>query len=666
MKTLIPPVLAFTFASLFAHAQDFPFGSVSVNDITMKRYERDTGASAVVLREFGYAFISEADYHLKFKYHVRIKILSKNGLDRGNIEVILRREGSERAERVEEIKASSFAFENGQVREERVDNKDIFTEDHNKYQQIKKFAIPNVRVGSVIEVAYTIDSPFIYNFRTWEFQSGIPKMESEYWASLPGVYLYNITLRGFLKLSKNESEIIKQCLGTATSPLSGGFSADCSLMKFAMKDIPAFIEEDYMTAKKNFLSAIYFELSEVRYPDGRVDKVTKEWKDADAELRQDSKFGVQLRRGKDIGDEIESLVQNELDPLAKAKKVFNFIKARYAWNDTYGIVSELGIKKAFDEGTGNVADINLSLVAALRFAGLDAEPVILSTRRNGLVLELHPVLSDFNYVIAKVNIGDKVYLADATDKFYPFGMLPKRCINGKGRVMADKGSYWIDLTPSDKGKIITALMVTLANDGIMRGTLTTTFMGYEAVTKREEILAFHSQDDYIKELKSNLKAVEIKSYHIDNLGDLEKPVTRKLDVEIVAVDQPDVQSFLFNPFLLEKWDGNPFKSDERLYPVDFGVPLERTSVFTLDYPSDFRIENVPAPVGLALPNAGGRFLFDARNTGNKLSLTHSLSITKTVYSSAEYHYLKELFDRILQLQNGELIFSRQPKAGGGN
>ena len=153
MKTLIPPVIAFTLASLFAHAQDFPFGAISGNEFTMKRYERDTGASAVVLKEFGYAFISDADYHLRFKYHVRIKVLNKNGLDRGNIEVALRRERSDRAERIEEIRASSFALENGQVREERVDSRNIFIEDHDKYKQIEKFAIPNVRVGSIIELA---------------------------------------------------------------------------------------------------------------------------------------------------------------------------------------------------------------------------------------------------------------------------------------------------------------------------------------------------------------------------------------------------------------------------------------------------------------------------------------------------------------------------------
>lgn len=660
MKISLFSAFLLLFAGSFVVAQDFPYGAVSLNDLTMKRYEPDTSAAAVVLKEFGEAYIQNGDkYNLVFRFHVRIKILNKNGLTQSDIEIPLLKDGGTRQEKIVTLKASSFNLENGRVEELALPDRNIFTENRNKYVDVKKFAIPNVRTGSVIEMEYTLESPFIFNFRPWEFQSDIPKMESEYWAKMPGVYTYNITLRGFLKLAKNESSIVKDCLGTAQNPLSGGFSADCALMKFAMKDIPAFVEEDYMTARKNFLSSIQFELSEVRHPDGRVDKITKEWKDAELELRQDAKFGVQLRRGRELGQEVEKLIVGETDPLAKARKVYNFIRDWYLWNGTDGKYSEFGIKKAFDARKGNVGDINLSLVAALRFAGLDADPVILSTRDNGTVVELHPVLSEFNYVIAKITIGEKTYLTDATGKYYPFGLLPERCLNGKGRVIGDGQSYWIDLKPTDAGKTISILSLKLDSAGSMRGTLTTTFMGYDAVTKRQEILSFPSHDDYIRELKKSLTVLEVAGYELKNVDDREKSITRKLEIELTAFDDPEVSTFLFSPFILDKWTENPFRSNERLYPVDFGTPIERVMIFTLEYPKEFEIVNLPEKVGLSLPNGGGRFLFEPGNSGNRLSVNHSLSIRKTVFSSVEYHYLKELFNHIIQVQNGELIFKKK-------
>ena len=144
-----------------------------------------------------------------------------------------------------------------------------------------------------------------------------------------------------------------------------------------------------------------------------------------------------------------------------------------------------------------------------------------------------------------------------------------------------------------------------------------------------------------------------------DLEDLDKAVVRKLNIEMEAFDQPLASNVLFNPFILDKWSENPFKSRERLYPVDFGIPLERITVLNLEFPDDYEIANLPEAVGMSLPNSGGRYLLEARILGKKLLMTNSLSIKKTVYSSSEYHYLKELFNRILQIQNAELIFKKK-------
>src|SRR5690242_3765845 len=101
------------FAVSFLAAQDFPYGAVSLNDLTMKRYEPDTSAAAVVLNEFGEAYIQNGDnYNLVFKFHVRIKILNKNGLTQSDIEIPLLKDGGTRQEKIVSLKASSFNLEN--------------------------------------------------------------------------------------------------------------------------------------------------------------------------------------------------------------------------------------------------------------------------------------------------------------------------------------------------------------------------------------------------------------------------------------------------------------------------------------------------------------------------------------------------------------------------
>ncbi|HEX6224570.1 MAG TPA: hypothetical protein VFZ52_09180 [Chryseolinea sp.] len=649
-------LLVFT-NSLLCIGQDhgFPFGQVTYRELEIKKYDPDTTAAAVILDEFGEAYVdNNNDHNIIFEYHVKIKVLKQAGVSYGDFEIPLRKNESNK-EKIIGVKASSFNFENGSMRETKLDPKKVYTQNLYKYLDIAKFAVPNVQQGGVIEISYKLESPFFRNFRPWDFQGDIPKIKSEYWTLIPANYNYTISLKGNLPLSKDESLLIKNCFTPG-----GQAYADCSRMKFGMKNIPAFIEEDFMTAKSNFLSAVNFELMEVNRFDGRKDKITREWKDVDEELRESSEFGVQIKRGKDIVDaKVEQLIAGETDPLTKAQKIYDFIKGWYTWNDTYGFYSEFGIKKAFDNKTGNVGDINLSLVAALKYAALDAEPMLLSTRRNGLVTDLYPVITEFNYVVAKLNIGDKVYLLDATDPHYPFGLLPVRCLNGKGRVMNSKDSYWYTIKPSNREKTVSFYDLKLGDDGIIRGSIQYTYSGYDAVFQRKQINKFGDDREYVHDLVNKLPGVSVKKYQLDNPADLKKSVVLKMDVEIEPINKLDGENFLFNPMIKKSWETNPFKSPERLYPVDFGVPIEQITIFNLEYPAQYQVEGVPAKIGMTIPQGGGQFNFDFQNTGNKLAMNNSLFISKPVFASQEYHSLKELFNHVLASQQTELIFSKK-------
>lgn len=647
---LISLITCFVFPA-WAQQGDFPFREFRYIELQNNTYDKDTSAQAVVLNEFGDAhIISNDDINLVFDYHVKIKILKTGGLDEANITVYLRKQDN-RYEVLRSVEASTFTIVNGTVKETPFDGKSIFTQNRHKYLDVKKFTLPNVQVGSIMDIKYTVESPFIYNFKPWYFQSDLPKVHSEFWATIPANYHYNITLRGFLKLTSNESEVINDCFKP------NGHSADCAKYKFVMKDIPAFIEEEYMTASSNYIAAINFELSEIKYFDGRLDKITKEWKDADMELRQDAQFGVQLRRGEDILDnQIEAVLSGETDSLRRARKIYFFIRDWYQWNDDFGKYSEFGIRKAFANKRGNVGDINLSLLAALKYAGLSVEPLLLSTRDNGTPIDIHPVLSDFNYVIAKLRIGKKNYLLDATDDVMPFGMIPTRCLNGKGRALGEEGSYWFEINPADKMKHITVVNLKLDQDGFFRGTIATTYMGYEAFERRKKIKSFGSEKDYFLSLNMQFT---VNKYEFVYVREDDKPLIEKFDVEIEGFTNLKGKSFFFNPFIVERWDKNPFKSSERLYPVDFGIPIEEVMILEIEVPEKIEIVDLPAKVGLALPNKGGRYIYEVQQRGNKILVNHSLVLSKAVFSSQEYHYLKELFSSVVQMQNADLIFKEK-------
>ncbi|RCH55834.1 hypothetical protein DJ568_03505 [Mucilaginibacter hurinus] len=157
-------------------------------------------------------------------------------------------------------------------------------------------------------------------------------------------------------------------------------------------------------------------------------------------------LGQQLKEKGTFKKSVADAIAGKTSEFDKATAIYQLIQQNLKWNGYYGIFSPGGVKKAFDKKEGNIADINLSLIAALSAAGIKAEPVILSTKENGKIDKELPSLNDFNYIIGKVNIDGKTYFADASETTLKLGDLPERALNGVGRVFASKAGEWIQLS----------------------------------------------------------------------------------------------------------------------------------------------------------------------------------------------------------------------------
>jgi len=655
MKKLLI-ILFVSFISFTAFSQNFNFGAITYDDYEFDRKKLDSNANAIVLKEFGTASVQLDDatgrLELIFDYHVKIKIYNKEGFKNANIIVPLYKDDT-REESINDLKASTFNYTGGRFVETVMDKKAVFTENRSKYTRLLKFTLPNLTENSIIEYSYRLKSPNLFNFKTWEFQSEIPKVVSEYIVYIPGIYNYNVSLRGFQKLTDQKAEIARECLRIS------GVNIDCSRITYLMKDIPAFIEEDNMTAPSNFKSAVYFELSDYTNPRGGKVSYTKTWKDIDYELTSDKSFGSQMKRKDVYKDLIPSITKDATDDLGKAQAIFNYIKKQIKWNNYYGIYTEDNIKKSLDTRSGNVADVNLNLVAALSAANLDAEAVILSTRDNGTINKLYPVISNFNYIIAKVNIGDKSYMLDATEPLLPFGLLPLRCVNDQGRVInLKKPSYWIDLKASQKATTSYILNGKLNTEGKVVGILTTISQGYAAFNKRKEIKKYSSPDEFVEKLDDRLTKIRILNHSISNLDSVENSLTEKYEIEFTVNDGSIKNQFYLSPFFINAISKNPFNLNVRTYPVDLGAASDERIIINIGLPEKYNLIEKPKDLAIGLPNSGGRYLLQTNLDNNTLSLSQILQFNNAIYQPEEYPYLKEFYSRIIQNQKAEYLLKK--------
>lgn len=647
------------FIATTAFAQDFPYGKVDNAAIALTKYDKDTSAHAVVLQEFGSTrMVLTNDYDLKliFEYHAKIKFFdNKEFENHGTVMVPVYGDGDS-YEDVQDVRGITFyKDDNGLVQTAELDPKKVFRVKENKHWSTLKFAMPALRNGCVIEINYKIISPYLHNFHSWEFQSDIPKVNSEYEVHIPGFWTYNASLRGSLKLTKNKADVERDCFSFGTS------KADCSDIIYGIANVPAFVEEDYMTARKNYLSAINFELEQyIDLSNGNKIMVTKDWKSIDALLKSLNEFGGQLKRKELMKERIAPFIVNKTDELDKARAIYAYLQKTIKWNEYNDFTSDDGIRKALDAHTGNSADINLALVAALNAAGIRTEAVLLSTRPHGSINKLYPNIGDFNYVIAKANIGDKSYLLDATDPLLPFGELPMRCLNDQGRAFSlDKPSYWIDLATDQREKVTYSFDLTLQENGKLKGTMTRFSMGYSGYLQRKAIKKFNSVDEYLENFSSKFPKLKIIKSDIANLDSLDMPLGETYQIEIDASDNLVHDRYKFNPYFMDWITVNPFKLPERDFPVDWGMPSDQRYILTIHLPAQYTFENPPQNSAFSMPNQGGRFItsFDAGD--NSFTFSDVTQFNKSVYSPDEYPYLKELYNKIILAEKDQMVFKKK-------
>jgi hypothetical protein len=652
-------LLILTLFSTIASAQNFAFGDYSQKEMDMKRYDADTSAHAVVLNEYGTSTINEvADERIKiiYEYHVKIKILDAKAFDKGTVEIPFYTESDDSYENVSEIKGiTTYKDDDGIIQRAELNPSKVITVKENKYWSSLKFALPNLRSGAIIEYTYQHTTPFWDKFHAWHFQDDIPKITSMYEVHIPAFWSYNVLLRGSLRLTKNTSKLEKGCFSRR------GATCDCSHIVYGMENIPAFVEEDYMTSPKNFLSAIYFNLFEyTNLNTGSKILVTKDWKDIDYNLKHADYFGSQLRRKDLLKQYITPVITGQATELAKAKAIYAYIQKNIKWNGLNSRGSDDGIRKALDKHTGNVADVNLALVTALNSAGINTEAVLLSTRTNGLINKLYPVENEFNYVIARTTINGAFYLLDATDPLLSFGLLPLKCLNDQGRVMSlDKPSYWIDLVAEHRKNSTSSLDLTLQNDGKIRGTITTYSIGYQAYEKRKAIKKFNTIDEYVENLDEQMGKIKILKSEVQNLDSLDLPLSEKYEIEINAFDNLNHTRLAFNPFIFDRLIANPFKLNERNYPVDWGMPSDNRVILTMHLPENYVVENFPQGVAISLPNTGGKFITTFNGEDNGFTFSNMTQFNKSIYIPEEYPYLKEFYNKIISAEKTEIIFKKK-------
>lgn len=656
-----------------AMAQNYKFGKVSERELQEQFHPSDSSASAAYLyrnRYTHYNYIQGRGFEVVTEVHERIKIYNKDGFKYATKKISFFVPESGQKEKITGLKAYSFNLVEGSVEKTKLSKTDVFEEKLSKYRHVKKITMPNIKEGTVIELKYTLRSPYERFIDDLKYQYDIPVKKISYKIAIPEFYKFNKRLKGYYHITPKESNknsrltlTSKERVVTRTTVLGARINRSTinyktTISEYEAENIPALKDnEPFVSNVENYRGGIQYELSMVQYPQSIPKFYSTNWKDVSKQIYRSPAFGGELSKTGYFKKDLEEVIAGETNGIKKAIKIFLYVKSKMKWNGYYGKYVEKGTRKAYKEGVGNIAEINLMLTAMLKHSKLNASPVLVSTKNNGI--PLFATSKGFNYVISMVEFPNGGYmLLDASDPNAMPNILPTRALNWNGRKVMENGlSSWVNLIPNTYSEANNNLSVKINEDLSVSGLSRANLTNYQAVAYRKE--NSNKKDEAIIAKLEEDYEIEIENFRVGNKKKLGQPVSQLF--KFSSEDEiEEINGKLYcNPLLFLANTNNPFKSKERKFPVDFGVPMKHKYSVSIQIPTGYKVESVPQPLAIGLPNKIGVFKYQVKTVGNKVTTLAILQISKPFIAPQHYGALKDFYKQMVERQAEKIVLIKE-------
>ncbi len=639
MKLYILPLVAlFLSVSLFAQKdKDLPaFGTADKADLEMKECDFDKNAEALVLFDVETVSCDNRRFDILGDRRVRIKILNDKGLDHANIHIRYRYENHIKP--ISGLVAQTYNLDAaGNVVVTKVEKSQIFDKPINKRYSEIVFTFPQVKAGSIIEYKYTDENPAMGN---WYFQKDVPVKLSRFKLDFPSEL--EITALPFCTLP------LDQKMGEKSNP---------GIQTYTMSNIPALADEPYMSSDEDYLQRLEVKLLAINVPGYPRKSLVYTWPEVIKGLMEDEDFGMQLKKNIPRTQDLDEMLKKLTKPYDKMVTIHEYVRKNMEWNGYDNIWALDGVKSAWKDKKGTSGEINLILVNLLKDAGLVAHPVLVSTRTNGRINTMFADYHQFDKVMAHVQIDDKFYTLDATEKFTPAKLIPLDVSASEGLVIEKIDTYewgWKTLW-NEKNEFKTTVLINaeMNEQGVITGKATVSSDEYARIARTSKLK--EGKDKFIEKYFSNA-GIKVDSISFENETKDSLPLIQKIDFTETSNSSGDYRYFTANLFSgLEK---NPFIIDNRASDIFFGANQRYTILANFIIPDGYKVDELPKNLRMIMPDTGIVFTRMAGGTESILNVRYTLEFKKPIYGEGEYPEFKEFYKKLYGLLNEQFVVKK--------
>ena len=632
------------------------WGKPTDEELKMTSYAPDPEAEAVVLcseTQLRYDLTS-GSFKLKRSTKKRIKVLKEEGKDKANGGISYMYNGHRlgQCEYLAKLKATAYNMVEGKLVKTKMEGDMVNHEDVTKTLRLTKFTVPQVTVGTVIEVECEIESDFFSDIDDWVAQDDIPVLYTSFDVTVPEYFSFHVDERGFHTL---ERKIEDTNMTIAAGSGEGILHCGGKHYRFVGRNLPALRQKKLLYAPESYGQRVSMELSAIQIPGIMTKYFTADWNDVDKGLLDDDEFGGRLGKNPLKTEMQEAGVATISDPKERIMAIYRLLKDRVKWNEKYNLYAE-SAGKVLKERSGSNASINFILINMLKDAGFEAYPAVMRSRDMGFLTVSRATAKEFNTFVVAVKVGDSYSYLDGSIEDGWLDVLPDHMLVDRARIVSkDKSAEWVDLRGVSESKSRSMVKGELQPDGTLKADIQTKFTGLEAASLRHDFRTATDSATFVSELAQKLNC-EIESLTLANHHGLGPDVERNMHVTKQCDAAGDM--IYLNPWVLNVMSENPLTEEQRTLPVEFPYLYtdNLTSIITL--PEGYVVDELPQSLIIKSEDGKLSCLIASSADGLTLSSRCQIQVGKLFFAPEEYPFVKNFLDEVYKRLQDVIVIKK--------
>ena len=631
------------------------WGKPTDAELNMTTYAPDPEAEAVVLcsQTVLRYDLSSGSFKLNTYTKKRIKILKEEGKDHANggISYMFNGHRSGQCEILSKLKATAFNMVDGKLVKTKMEGDMVNNEDVSKTMRLTKFTVPQVTVGTVIEVEYEIESDFFSHIDDWRAQEDIPVMYTSFDVTVPEYFDFSVDERGSYPLEKKiEDTNMSISAGAGLGMLQCGGKR----YQFFGRNLPALRQKKLLYAPQSYGERVSMELRAIMIPGRMTKHFASDWDDVDKQLLDDDDFGGRLGKNPLKTEMQEAGVADIADPVERIMAIYRLLKDRVKWNDHYTLYAE-SAGKVLKERSGSNASINFILINMLKDAGFEAYPAVMRSRDNGF-LTIRATVKEFNTFVVAVKVGDKLSYLDGSIEDGWLDVLPDNLLVDRARIVSkDKPAEWVDLRGVSESKSRSMVKGQLQADGTLQADIQTKYTGLEAASLRHDFRTATDSATFVSELAQELNC-EIESLALTHHHGLGPDVERNMHVTKQYDAAGDI--IYLNPWVLNVMSENPLTEEERTLPIEFPYIYTENLASVITLPEGYVVEELPKSLMIKSEDGKLSCVIASTSDGSTLSSRCQMQVGRLFFTPKEYPFVKSFLDEVYKRLQDVIVIKK--------